>query len=502
MPPSSSQPPVAGPSRSKRQRSPVDGSSSRTKKARPSATPEPTNLRQISEAGLTWTQWIMGPPRILPNPSVPSTPRSATPASERGTPAPRRSSRRPSEDTSKLDPSSLGSVFTQIRRSRDTLRYDERVERLLRTLVPPKQRSRLSARHNLLDLSLTSKAVLAMPDPVDESRPLCPMTWSDNEKLFFVNGEHVIMKDMANNAKEIEFMNVGHPRLLEAAPSELPNTLAIGTVSEGRVHLVDVAKAKLIRKINVKGVTYAKWNGAVLTAGGKDGSIKFVDTRISNRKSIVAKSKSHEGYISCLSWRQDGIMLASGDSYGYVNCWDCRILKGHTALQYSSNSLWGEVRQEPGVITALAWVPWESNRVASGCAHFAEKTGEVAFWKIDDRLVRIKPTWNVSSLVTSLHFGPPICKEILVTHSSQFSRSWLGEEQEEPTELGSFNGISVMDVDNFDNVASDGSVGEFVTASVLSPDGTRLACAVPKFRKVKIWDVWGKARPVTEPPYY
>ncbi|TFK47425.1 WD40 repeat-like protein [Heliocybe sulcata] len=534
MPPAT--PAAAGPSRPKRQRSPAAESGSRTKKPRPSPIRTTQLQRSLSAAGLTFRQHVDGPPVAMPPPpEVPATPREATPASERGTPAPssrwhtpapglRRSVSlssiysgirdgsivppSPTPSRRSQTPSTIprgqtpASVFAQLKHDRDQWRYKEMVERLMPKVS--KQTSRLSANRNFQYMDISSKAFLAMPDPVDERRPLCPMTWSDNDKLFFINGERVMLRDMANDAKEVELMKMSHLRLLEAAPGESANTLAIGTVKEGQMHLMDSATTEFIRKINVKGVTYAKWNGSLLTAGSQDGSIKHIDIRVNGRRSVVAKCKGHDGYISCLSWRKDGNFLASGDAHGYLNVWDKRQLKSQVPLLFNDHSLWSNVPQEPGIITALAWVPWQSDRLVSGCANFSDKTGEISFWKIDHKLERVKPNWTQCSLVTSLHFSPSAaCKEMLITSSGKFDEEWWRKEQVEPTgrdrgEPDPFDGISVLDM-AFDFVTADRGVGELVTASVLSPDGTRLACAVPKYRTVKIWDVWGKARPIVEP---
>ena len=61
------------------------------------------------------------------------------------------------------------------------------------------------------------------------------------------------------------------------------NTLAMGD-TEGYVHLYDAGSDKMIRaaKLHTSRISILRWNGHLLTSGGKDNTIIYYDVRTKN----------------------------------------------------------------------------------------------------------------------------------------------------------------------------------------------------------------------------
>jgi cell division cycle protein 20 (cofactor of APC complex) len=64
------------------------------------------------------------------------------------------------------------------------------------------------------------------------------------------------------------------------------------------------------------------WDKHIVSSGCRDGSIWNHDVRVHNHK--VAELSNHTNEVCGLTWRSDGMQLASGANDNIVNIWDAR----------------------------------------------------------------------------------------------------------------------------------------------------------------------------------
>ncbi|EPQ51672.1 hypothetical protein GLOTRDRAFT_96382 [Gloeophyllum trabeum ATCC 11539] len=366
--------------------------------------------------------------------------------------------------------------------------------------------SRLSAGRYFQDLNFTSPYSSKGQEPLDRRHARSALAWTRNDLLVFQRKERLIVKVMWNNGRESDLCKLPKSydaiRVFEPAGNDIPNTLAVVNTM-GNLRLLDVNAAKFYREVAVGDITSAKWQGQTLAIGQEDGTIVNIDPRVKGPGGVLAKRKHHSCWISSLSWRQDGLVLASGDSCGNVLLYDNRHTK--MPLTFKPPGLhehpretepWNQSPVEPGVITALAWTPWNPQLVVSAATDFDNDTSEITFWNYGQHWqTRVVPYYRGTSGISSLHFSPiEGVKELVFTLCEPANPSWFDDSVEQGYRPGLQHGVNVLDASTLNQVACSESVGRWVDGSALSPDGTQLACAITRYKKVQIFDIWGKPR--------
>jgi len=98
--------------------------------------------------------------------------------------------------------------------------------------------------------------------------------------------------------------------------------LAMGD-TDGNMHLYDAGSDKMIRasKLHTSRISILKWNGHLLTSGGKDNMIIYYDVRT---KDSHMPLRRHGSEVCGLAWSADGVTLASGGNDNRAVIWDMR----------------------------------------------------------------------------------------------------------------------------------------------------------------------------------
>ncbi|KAG6864754.1 hypothetical protein C0991_007355 [Blastosporella zonata] len=391
-----------------------------------------------------------------------------------------------------------------------------------------------SAKHFMRNTRITID--FSMPpvvvDPgndADKSITLAPpMSCSSDNVLFFTRGNRVHYKNIGatGGAEEIGQLcrlqdSHGDLRVIECAPVEIGDVLAIGT-SKGLVQLWDVRTKKKTASWSTKSVTAMRWNGPVLTIGGEKGTIRHYDTRISpttKMKEQVRKVTRHQARITSLDWNVDGKILASGDVNGVVYCWDAREKVPMDVGEFIQRR---KKMQHPGAISALAFCPWQPRLLATG-----DVEGVMQLWNINP-LVRHSNATTPGKLelgapITSIHFSPQ-CKEILTTHSSKpspsLSPSNAASRRSTPvpsTPSSSYNPLAPL---AWPRISMDKTIAvhsypslrlvtkltvaedKAIAGSLLNTGGTKIILAVPDDGKMCVYDVWGKRKEIKRQPSF
>ncbi|RKO87785.1 WD40-repeat-containing domain protein [Blyttiomyces helicus] len=235
------------------------------------------------------------------------------------------------------------------------------------------------------------------------------------------------------------------------------NFLAVGLVS-GPIQVWSLETMKRVRtmKGRISRVGVLSWDRAMLSSGGRDGSIWHHDVRTPEHK--IAALVAHESAVCGLKWRPDGQMLASGGNDNKVMLWDARsTLPRMVKTDHQS------------AVKALAWCPWHLPTLASGGGR-------------DDKMVHF---WNTSTSgkIASVNTGAQVTSVI-----------WSTEYKEFFTAHGFPNHhLSVWKYPSLDKVADLAGHDSRVLHTAISPDGEYVVTAAAD-ENLKFWKVWEKRR--------
>ncbi|KAL0952626.1 hypothetical protein HGRIS_006874 [Hohenbuehelia grisea] len=365
---------------------------------------------------------------------------------------------------------------------------------------PPPTFNELSAKYHMRN----TRTTIDFSMPTVEMLPgSVPVVWSGDNVLLFTRGNRVHCKNMAS-AEDIGQVckvpeKLGALQLLAGGTAE-SHMLAIAC-SKGYIQLWDVRSRKMTASWSSKGVTAMKWNGPTLTVGCAKGTIRHYDTRLSAPEKLKEQARKvtrHQTQIHTLAWDADGKLLASGDETGIVHVWDSRQRAPLDVGEYVQRR---KKMQHTGPITALGWCPWKSKYLASGDSS-PNGTSTVRLWSIEEgsgkNENKVKIEFDAG--ITSLHFSQH-CKEIVTTHSSSerpagaAEQSSLPTSQRAPPSYSVKNSVSVHTTNTLAHANTCAGEGP-IAGSVLSPNGLKVAVAVPDEGKIHVWDVWGKRKEI------
>lgn len=224
--------------------------------------------------------------------------------------------------------------------------------------------------------------------------------------------------------------------------------LAVGK-DDGNTEIWDTESLKLIRtmksNLGVR-ISSLSWLDALIATGSRSGEIQINDVRIKNH--TITTWEDHEAEVCGLSYKSDGLQLASAANDNTVRIWDTR----------TSQAMWVK-RTHTAAVKALSWCPYMSNVLATGGGQLDK---HIHFWNtmVGSKLGSI----NTGSQVSSLNWGQ--------------SYNANGTVNREIVATGGAPDNAIL-VYNYDTKFK---VGEIVKAhdtriscAQLSPDGTRLA---------------------------
>lgn len=222
--------------------------------------------------------------------------------------------------------------------------------------------------------------------------------------------------------------------------------LAIGTATN-QIQLWDTARSTLVRTMrNEYGrVAASAWNGCMLSAGSKNGSIMNHDVRI--REDVVQILRGgHSQEICGLRWSPDGKHLASGGNDNVVNIWDANGSQVHRFSQHRA------------AVKAMAWCPWHSSTLATGGGTDCKN---IKLWNINvaSRNSLIGST-ETRSQISSLQWSSTH-RELLSSHG--FSDNYLGLWKYQSGQITKFTELK--------------GHTERILATALSPDGSTIVSA-------------------------
>ncbi|KAF9529149.1 WD40-repeat-containing domain protein [Crepidotus variabilis] len=353
----------------------------------------------------------------------------------------------------------------------------------------------VSAKHHLrptrfsIDYSLPSST---------ESASARLLSCSVDNTLLFTRGNRVYSKNLNNTLNE-DFIQLcklpdsrGSLRAIECGGKSHPGVVAIGT-SQGFIQTWDIRTRKMLMSWpTTKDISALAWNGSVLTVGGAKGTIRLYDTRISPAEKMREQARKitrHQGRISCLSWNDDGKLLASGDSSGMVHCWESGQIVPMNVGEFVQRR---KKIQHDGSISALAWSSWSSKLLATG-----DDKGCLRLWNVNPN----DPSSNLatpgkvdtSARITGIHFSTQ-CMEILTTHGNAVpivdSAANNSPSHKSPfanslaVHTASLRHVTTL------NVPTDKPIGD----SVLSANGMKVVFTVPDEAKINICDAWAKRK--------
>lgn len=234
--------------------------------------------------------------------------------------------------------------------------------------------------------------------------------------------------------------------------------LSIG-LNNGSVEIWDMESNQKLRTMSgghQSRIGVHSWNDHLLSSGDRDGLILHNDVRISNH--IVLNLEGHIGEVCGMSWRGDGLQMASGGNDNLVNIWDAR-----TSVPLFSKTA------HNAAVKALSWCPDQLSLLATGGGSSCKS---IHFWNTSTGS-RVN-TIQTDSQVSSLHWGfaNGIGREILSTHGF-------------PN-----NEISLY---SYPSLQKTGVILEShesrVLNSCLSPDGTTIA-TIASDENLKFWKIW------------
>ncbi|CAI4062841.1 hypothetical protein SUVZ_07G1330 [Saccharomyces uvarum] len=242
---------------------------------------------------------------------------------------------------------------------------------------------------------------------------------------------------------------------------------------DGNTEIWDIETMSLIRTMRSGlGVRIGSlsWLDTLVATGSRSGEIQINDVRI--KQHIVSTWEEHTGEVCGLSYKSDGLQLASGGNDNTVMIWDTR-----TSLPQFSK------KTHTAAVKALSWCPYSPNILASGGG---QTDKHIHFWNsiTGARVGSI----NTGSQVSSLHWGQSYMSTSGGTMNKEIVATGGNPE----------NAISVYNYETKFKVAEVVHAHEArICCSQLSPDGTTLATVGgdENLKFYKIFDPRGTERP-------
>ncbi|KAF9586232.1 ubiquitin-protein transferase activating protein [Lunasporangiospora selenospora] len=229
--------------------------------------------------------------------------------------------------------------------------------------------------------------------------------------------------------------------------------LAIG-MFDGDTQIWDVESKTKVRSMSghASRVGVLAWDKHILSSGCRDGSIWNHDVRIQNHK--VAELINHSNEVCGLTWREDGMQLASGGNDNLVNIWDSRsITPKFTKTNHTA------------AVKALAWCPWQNNLLASGGGTYDK---QIHFWNSTTgaRLNTVNTVSQVTSIIWSKDY-----REFVTSHGYPD------------------NNLSVYGYPSLSKVIDIPAHDSRVLHTSLSPDGQTVA-TLASDQNLKFWKLF------------
>ncbi|KAF9162782.1 ubiquitin-protein transferase activating protein [Actinomortierella ambigua] len=225
-----------------------------------------------------------------------------------------------------------------------------------------KYSQRAGLTRSVTDVALAKRRILSTPDKILDAPGLLDdyylhlLDWSSNNQIAIGLGKSVYIWDADTGDVNVLCTFTGADDWV-ASLSWAPDGayLAIGTF-DGDTQIWDVETKGKVRSMtgHQARVGVMSWDNSIVSTGCRDGSIWNHDVRVSNHK--VAELLHHTNEVCGLSWRSDGLQLASGGNDNIVNIWDPR----NTAVPKFSKT------DHQAAVKALAWCPWQNSLLASG----------------------------------------------------------------------------------------------------------------------------------------
>lgn len=220
---------------------------------------------------------------------------------------------------------------------------------------------------------------------------------------------------------------------------------------DGNTEIWDVETMSLVRTMRSGlGVRIGSqsWLETLVATGARSGEIQINDVRI--RQHVVSTWDEHTGEVCGLSFKNDGLQLASGGNDNTVMIWDTRV----------SMPQWIK-RSHTAAVKAVSWCPYVNNLLATGGG---QTDKHIHFWNTTtgSKVSSI----STGSQVSSLHWGQSYSQP----GSSSMNREIVA------TGGNPGNAVSVYNYDTRFKVAEIVHAHESrICCSQLSPDGTTVA---------------------------
>lgn len=260
--------------------------------------------------------------------------------------------------------------------------------------------------HKRSSVNVSSDAYMTLDAPglVDDYY-LNLLDWSQSNVLAIALSSCVYLMDCS--ASQPELLHEFEDDLVTSVSYSPSNSqyLAVG-LDSNVVQLWDTTRRAPIRKLegHQGRVGAISWNGAILSTGSYDGTIRNWDVR--SRNPLVSTFSGHAGEVCGLRWSLDGKQLASGGNDNILNIWEM----DQEAPRFS-------FEEHQAAVKALAWCPWQPSLLASG-GGTADRS--IKFWNTQtgQLLNSIDTESQVCALQWSVHR-----KELISSHG--FSKNQI-----------------------------------------------------------------------------
>lgn len=227
---------------------------------------------------------------------------------------------------------------------------------------------------------------------------------------------------------------------------------------DGSLEIWDIESMQLIRTMRSGlGVRIGSqsWLETLLATGSRSGEIQINDVRIKDH--IISTWGQHKGEVCGLSYKSDGLQLASGGNDNTVVIWDTR----KSAPQWIK-------RNHNAAVKAISWCPYTPNLLATGGG---QTDKYIHFWNtINGNKIGSIET---GSQVSSLHWGQSFNENNKDSNNNNLN-SWNKEIV--ATGGAPRNSISIFNYDTKFKVGEIENAHESrICSSQISPDGTTIA---------------------------
>jgi WD40 repeat protein len=235
--------------------------------------------------------------------------------------------------------------------------------------------------------------ILDAPGLVDDFY-INPLAWSSGNVLAIALDDRVFTGDISYGETKVNLV-YSAPEGHYASSVEWLDTrhLAVG-ISSGRVKIIDVEEAKVIRslKCHADRVSAMSWSPMnCLSSGGRDRNLVHSDLRQEHH--VVSRIRAHSSEICQVRWSPNEKNLATGGNDDRVLIWDVASMANPTVV----------FDEHKAAVKAIAWNPHDFAMIATGGG---TKDKTIKLW--NSRNGNVRKSVNAGAQVCCMMWNPHV----------------------------------------------------------------------------------------------